>query len=109
MDEALKRAAEQIGIVDVDSLELAKAKAWLTAFERAMESEQVPEHTRRRVVNCLVWGHPDGDTLKAREEMARWDMARDVLQAQLPKVDSEHWQQIHEGRLTHHTEESDRG
>jgi hypothetical protein len=43
----------------------------LKAAERAMALEDVPEHTRRRVINRLVYGHPDGAQARVEVEQAR--------------------------------------
>lgn len=46
MDEALKHES---------------ARRWLTAFTEAMEAEAVPDRTRQRVLNRVMFGNPDGD------------------------------------------------
>jgi hypothetical protein len=43
----------------------------VNAAERAMGLEGVPEHTRRRVINRLVYGHPDGARARVEVEQAR--------------------------------------
>lgn len=68
-DEALKRMAEQLSIVTVDTVELGKVKAFITAVQYAMDAEGLPDETVRRVVNRLLLGHPDDDTT-ARMEWA---------------------------------------
>lgn len=46
MDEALKHES---------------VRRWITAFTEAMQSEDVPDETRRRVLNRVLFGNPDGD------------------------------------------------
>jgi len=73
VDETLKDAAEHSGI--------AAAKRWLTALTEAMEAEAVPGDTRRRIVNRVLFGDPDGDvfekaSLEVEARLARMDPAR---------------------------------
>jgi hypothetical protein len=37
------------------------ARRWLTAFTEAMKAEAVPDRTRQRILNRLMFGNPDGD------------------------------------------------
>ena len=59
-DAALTQAATRFQLPHVTA-ELARVKMILTMVERSMRAEGVPEPTVRRVVNTLVWGHPDGE------------------------------------------------
>lgn len=45
----------------------------LTSVERAMNDERVPGDVRRRVINRIVWGEPEGyvDVHARRDEMLR--------------------------------------
>jgi hypothetical protein len=40
--------------------EIELMRRMLGAFERTMSDEGVSEEVRHRVVNCLVWGEPEG-------------------------------------------------
>lgn len=57
----------------------------LDATDRAMADEGVPEETRRRVVNRIVWGEPEGLVdvhAKIRNQvLALYDLPSDLTEA----------------------------
>lgn len=59
----------------------------LDAVERAMTYEDVPEESRRRVINRVVWGEPEGrvdvhaQMAGVREQMLAADLAPEFAQA----------------------------
>lgn len=44
-----------------EALRHESARRWIAAFTEAMEAEAVPGGTRRRVLNRVLFGNPDGD------------------------------------------------
>lgn len=40
---------------------LTEVKAWLKVFDELTQAEEIPDATRRRVLNRFLFGHPDGD------------------------------------------------
>lgn len=61
MDEALKRES---------------VRRWLSAFTEAMGAEAVPDRTRRRVLNRVMFGNPDGVDAEVIELCRRDDERR---------------------------------
>lgn len=52
----------------------------LAATDRAMNDEDVPEEVRRRVVNRIVWGEPEGRVdVHAQLDQQRKAMAESVM------------------------------
>ncbi|PRY35327.1 hypothetical protein [Umezawaea tangerina] len=76
----MESAAERLQLTH--AAKLAHAKMVITMVEQALELEQVPERTRRRVVNTLLWGHPDGmraaETVAAHERRIREHMVAEI-------------------------------
>jgi len=71
-ERAVDEAQEHAGI--------AKIKAWLKVFDQLMQAEEIPEGTRRRVLNRFLFGDPDGDvfakaSLKVEAAVAAMDPA----------------------------------
>lgn len=62
----------------------------LDAVERAMAYEDIPEETRRRVINRVVWGEPEGYVdarARVREQvLAAYDLPTELTDA---------WKAIH--------------
>lgn len=54
------------------------ARRWLTAFTEAMEAEAVPDRTRRRVLNRVMFGNPDGDE-QARFRLEPWQQQAELM------------------------------
>jgi hypothetical protein len=44
----------------------------LDDFENVMRAEEVPEDTRRRVLNRLVWGRPEGYRASVDPDAKAW-------------------------------------
>ena len=100
MDEALKHES---------------VRRWITAFTEAMEAEAVPDRTRRRVLNRVLLGNPDGDererfkleiSQEHAESMRRAleDTGRGLTQI----INAAGFENL-EVRWADHTEETDRG
>lgn len=52
----------------------------LAATDRAMADEDIPEEVRRRVINRIVWGEPEGRVdVHARMDQRRTAMALSAL------------------------------
>ncbi|MFE2712243.1 hypothetical protein ACFXKI_09695 [Streptomyces mirabilis] len=71
----------------VQKAQIEALRQTLTMMDRALADESVPEETRRRVINRIVWGDPEGlvdvhaQMLNVRKQMLAADLPPDVARA----------------------------
>ncbi|MFC7817572.1 hypothetical protein ACFUTR_23360 [Streptomyces sp. NPDC057367] len=71
----------------VQAAQIEALRQTLTAMERALADEGVPQETQRRVINRMVWGDPEGiddvyaQMLRVRKQMLAADLPPDLARA----------------------------
>lgn len=95
-----------------EASKLQTARRWLTAFTDAMKAEAVPDDTRRRIVNRVLFGNPDGDECaklpEATFERHRADATAALGRLYTARKDPERGWGMREGHWPD-DEETDRG
>lgn len=71
----------------VQKAQIEALRQTLTMMERALADEGVQDETRRRVINRIVWGDPEGlvdvhaQMLRVRKQMLAADLPPDLARA----------------------------
>jgi hypothetical protein len=75
----------------VQNMQAEMLRQTLTMVERALTDEGVPDEVRRRVINRVIWGEPEG-RIDAHAQMAR--VRKQMLAADLPPDLAKAWQDL---------------